>query len=296
MSSNAISSSFQSITSLNAEQFQVSGGERNSKIQHLIDDSFTTRVLPLHKGILEGTLANYLYTGSTDYSFTDSKDSVTTALKIAEEFASKERFSVLDIGTGNGRFLKGLKDSFSNVDVIGVSAADFRPTHLSKEISIPNEEYVVGNVENLKDLPALKDRKFDLIVSAVTFRHLSDPIGVLCQGYDMLNQNGLMIVDDFQLNGLSIDAYFELFQKSKCDFEVWPIGYLPARIAVGKDGEPIRYFCTQKPWQTRIRKTTEHLNLALTYDLEKSTPAVVDHNHAQIFYKESAPIADGEDA
>lgn len=136
---------------------QITWKDRDTRIQQLVDESFQVRVLPLHQNMFDSKCGNYLYWGSKDYTFEDKKRSLIgqSALNLAEQFSNQDRFSVLDLGTGNGHFLKSLKDRFSNVNVVGVSAADFRTSHYgSDEFKIPDEEYVVGNIENLSLLPS----------------------------------------------------------------------------------------------------------------------------------------------
>jgi ubiquinone/menaquinone biosynthesis C-methylase UbiE len=330
MSSDAVSGSGRQ--SIHPSTY-VSYTKRDSRIQTLIDDSFQTRVLPLHQGMFDGRFVNYLYVGNVDYSFQRNDGSYpgVTALEMAEEFAaSKEKFDVLDLGTGNGAFLISLKDKFKDkVSVMGVTAADFRPTHygdgnlddeqcaaLKKSLGvddggiqeylpsrkikhqtiytkIPDSEYVVGNIENLNQLPELQGRKFDLIVSAVTFRHLSDPLGVLCQAYELLKQNGVLICDEFELNGIAGLEYVQLFHDSGCtDVEILPESFdrpihdTPEDLAIAfkklgirRSRQPFSY-----PIQTRIRKTVEHLIFPVAYDLQNSIKADPEQNQAQIFY------------
>lgn len=266
-------------TSTQTNNLLVSGKERDAKVQQLIDDSFQVRVLPLHQEMFDMKFHNYLYVGSADYTFEDRNASLQgqSALKLAEQFSNK-RFDVLDLGTGNGRFLKSLKDRFNNVNVLGATAADFRNTrYASSEFTIPDNEYVVGNIENLNSLPSLQGKKFDFIVSHVTFRHLSDPIGVICQSYEFLKPDGLLILDDFRLNGISGEDYANAFQKAGCaSVEIFPEAYIKVNDVARR--------ILDKPLTTIIRKATEHLNLPIYYDLERSTPADSDHQ-AQIFYK-----------
>jgi SAM-dependent methyltransferase len=284
-------------SSVEAKASQVSSRERPSAIQRLIDESFAVRVLPLHEEMFKGTYVNYLYWGQDkDYTF-DNHDSPCspvgiTASKIAEEFVSKKKFAVLDLGCGVGTFLQSLKERFSNVDVLGITAADFRPTRYNnKGLKVPDAEYVVANLENLNQIPALKDRKFDLIVSSVTFKHLSDPLGVLCQAYDLLNEKGILIVDQFNLNGIPGEDYLRIFKEAGCNhIEATPVVYT-TRDAAGrisfhndrsKEGEYI--LSSAFPHQTKIRKVAlEHLTLPVYYDLSKSTPAS-DLDQAHIFY------------
>ena len=119
-------------SSVAAKSFQVSSQERPPAIQRLVDESFTVRVLPLHQEMFKGGIMNYLCWGqSKDYTFDDNDSQCSplgiTASKIAEEFASKKRFAVLDLGCGVGTFLQGLKERFPNVEVFGGQCGRFSP-------------------------------------------------------------------------------------------------------------------------------------------------------------------------
>ena len=91
----------------------------------------------------------------------------------------------------------------------------------------------------------------------MTFRHLSDPLGVICQAYDLLSENGILLVDSFQLNGISADEqYPEIFKQAGCE-----------HIELVIDWDSMAT-------QTKIRKVAlQHLRLPLAYDLAKSTKA-----------------------
>jgi len=219
--------------------------------------------------MFEGRLHNYLYWGQEkDYVFANQNSTFITASKIAEEFASKKKFAVLELGCGAGGFLQGLKERFANIEVMGITAADFRQTRYNRDkFEIPDEEYIVGNLENLNWHPALSGRKFDFIVASTTFRHLSDPLAVICQAYDFLEENGVLLVDEFCLNGISEDEYSEIFKEAGCEnIEVLTFG--------------------SSALQTKIRKVAlNHLCLPLQYDLSRSTQASPNLDQAHIFYK-----------
>ncbi len=275
-----------------SESLRVSGGERDPRVQALIDESFKIFTLPLHELMFQGRAINYIYWGSLDYAFQDKKNSARgiKASELAKEFASQERFDVLDLGTANGLFLKGMKDQFKNVNVVGITAADCRP-HIKGSVDqseVSDEEYLVANIENLNQIPALKDRKFDMIVSLTTFRHFCDPIGVICQAYDMLKDKGVLILDNFELRGIDGRDYYKIFEKSGCS----DITIHPRKLRCEIEGRSVQVasdFSVAE--QTQIRKTTEHLNLPVFYDLEKSTAAAeisaegCGGRRAQIFYK-----------
>jgi ubiquinone/menaquinone biosynthesis C-methylase UbiE len=107
----------------------------------------------------------------------------------------------------------------------------------------------------------------------MTFMHLSDPLGALCQAYEMLKPQGELVVDDFKVKGLyDSQRYYEaLFTKTNCQLKHPPI------TSPWGDQE--------KQQTTVIKKLAEgHLNLPVSYNLEESTRANKDQE-ALIFYK-----------
>ena len=265
---------------VNINSFLVSSDIRPPEVQELIDESFKIRTLPLHELMFKGESDNYAYVGierdyvfygeaiiQTKYSISKKSPILTKASKIAKEFAAKEKFLVLDLGCGVGGFLQGLKERFSNVEVMGMTAADFRPTRYNSEhLAISDKEYIVGNLENLIEHPAMQGKKFDLIVSNMTFRHLVDPLGTICQAYELLSENGILLVDTFQLNGISVDdQYPEIFKQAGCE-HIELVIYWDLAMT-----------------QTKIRKVAlQHLRLPVAYDLDKSTKAD-EKNRAHTF-------------
>lgn len=278
---------------IQSDSFLISSDKRLVEVQELIDQSFKIRTLPLHEFLFKGESDNYAYVGiERDYVFYGEAVILTKisalkkpailikASKIAEEFAAKEKFAVLDLGCGVGGFLEGLKERFSNVEVMGMTAADFRPTRYnSTNLTISDEEYIVGNLENLIEHPAMLGKKFDLIVSHMTFRHLSDPLSVICQAYELLSENGILLVDYFQLNGISADEqYPEIFKQAGCEHVELVIYWDSAAT------------------QTKIRKVAlEHLRLPIAYDLDKSTKAD-ENNQAHIFYRKCCQVHSKSDS
>ena len=113
---------------------------------------------------------------------------------------------------------------------------------------------------------------FDLVISHMTFMHLSDPLGVMCQAYEMLKPQGELVVDDFRVNGLRGRNNFKaLFTQTNCEVKI------PPKQSPWPDED--------KPRITVIQKLAEgRLNLPVIYDLEESTRAAEVHR-AEIFYK-----------
>lgn len=248
----------------------VSSSSRLFGVQQLIDDSFLYYTVPLHKLILGDESASYKYRGRDDYSFQDESDSATPRLasEMVKDFLTKkECLDVLDLGTGSGEFLEVLKKEYGpKVRVMGITAADFRALE-QKGFSLSDEEYIIGNLENLEKIEAVRCRQFDLIVASFTFRHLVDPIGVICRCYDLLTPGGVLISDYFCVFGVDFFAFKSLFR----DYEVQIVGDSAEGVAL--------------VWDFKIIKTVSSLRLALYYDLGKSTSVSVEkRERARLHY------------
>lgn len=174
---------------------------------------------------------------------------------------------ILDLGTGDGHILLSLHREFGipQEHLVGVSAEDMRgleevvevknskePANL-REIPEAADSYVVWDIEQLGDCPALAGRKFDVIVSWVTRCWLTDPFGVIELVHDhFLELGGLLVLGSLQLT---------LTEVAAIDDQV----YLAAlRDALRKDGHAIDVLrdpvsCVLSWWFQR--KISEQLNL-----------------------------------
>lgn len=104
--------------------------------------------------------------------------------------AKRDDFHVLDLGTARGGFLFHLNKTFHLPfeSLCGASAVDQRDHHEKKiaEDRIPDESYVVCNLDKLRGVPKISSRVFDFIWSRATFYHFVDPFEALCAVYDLL--------------------------------------------------------------------------------------------------------------
>lgn len=228
-----------------------SSKDRPVHVQQRIDENFTKYTLP--------TAFSYLFTGQDDYykNFPD----LPSAQKIVEKlFKKKLSLEILDLGTGSGTFLTSLKTKYGNqVQVLGISAIDYRKfdertgLERKKPIPIPDEEYAIGNIENLDQLPSLQGRSFDVIFCSFTMMHLYDPICFLCQSYELLNPKAIFITDGFIPNGVSIDQLSKSLKKYKAKV-IQDTGLIPSRFIL------------------RIKKTVPHLELPIAYKPDDQSP------------------------
>lgn len=126
----------------------------------------------------------------------DTEEKIERVTKQAQGIKNKinleSNLDILDFGCGTGllgfefinnaKTLLGIDTSDGMLDVFNLKTKDF-PNVQSSSINLENE--------NL-------DRKFDLIVSAMTFHHLYNPENVLMKFSKMLNKNGKIAVIDLE--------------------------------------------------------------------------------------------------
>lgn len=236
-------------------------GEKNNKIDQIIDEEFTKYMAT------EKREKRYRQKGRDDYFFPEqyflripniendknrlsAKNFIKNKInKIKEKNLEKNPLKILDLGTGNGRFLLSLENEFfKKVDVKGISAFDTRNQLESKsDLESLNGRYFVGNSQKLFEIEGIEKESFDVIVSSCMLRHSIDPIKDLMNAYEALKVGGEMLVDHFAIRGLETSEFDEMLKK---------IGYVyELKILTGS----IDYF-----W---IKKTKDRLNLPIKYKM-----------------------------
>ena len=225
-------------------------------MQRIIDESFKNWTFPLHEYEMQGDLYSrtrqhwYSYVGQSDYMFGES--TVMEEIESLIKMKQKRDLSILDLGTGIGRFMRVVHDRFPDTHPIGISATDMRRLPGCGEPDVSDQEYLTGNIENLFQIQQIWDRKFDMIVSAWTFTHLVDPIGTLCQAYECLNPDGVIILDycPFRFNPDNIPKRQQplMLLKDRYTFE-----------------ETIGKYDAFKLW-----KKTDHLELPIYYEPDQA--------------------------
>ena len=146
--------------------------------------------------------STYVFKGSRDYTFFNNR---IEAQKVIRTIYGKNvgifhRFSVLDIGTGDGMFLLQLPQG---VEGYGITAQDFRCS-----ASLVDHCYRVGNAEELTRI--FPSQKFDLIVSHLAFRHFIDPLEAVKQAYAALKPKGILLIDGFSLHGIDVEEWLKI--------------------------------------------------------------------------------------
>lgn len=150
------------------------------------------------------------------------------------------KFSVLDIGTGDGSFLYGLP---SRVKTYGITATNMRNI-------APDDCYRICNAETLLD--EFAPQSIDFIVSHLAFVHMFDPLKALQEAYIALKPKGFLLIDKFQLKGVDTEAWIDQMQGK---------GYEMASLpAYERDGEKSAFEFLM------IRKTKPILETEIAYE------------------------------
>jgi SAM-dependent methyltransferase len=121
------------------------------------------------------------------YYFKRKLTTKTILTKIRKAVKGKNRFSLLEIGTGSGFFLSFLEKEFPNATLVGIEY-DYRLIELSHN-KIKKAAIVQGNAEGFD----LKEKNFDIIVSFQVIEHLYNPELMLNSIRNHLSDNGIFI-------------------------------------------------------------------------------------------------------
>lgn len=138
------------------------------------------------------------------------------SFKILKQISISPESKILDVGCGNGKYLKILEQiGFKNL--IGIDP------FLKNEISSNNIKLIKGTIHEIKE-------KFDLITFHHSFEHLIDPIQTLESTRKKLKNNGFCIIriplvssyswKNYKENWVQIDAPRHIFLHSKKSMEM----------------------------------------------------------------------------
>lgn len=119
---------------------------------------------------------------------------------IVIDFLMKQNFnSVLEVGSGRGRFALSIGKMFPNAKIIGIDISkemvDFS-NKLVKENNLKNVEFKLGNANKLDFLPNL----FDITICLQVLMHIPNQINVINELIKVTKPNGIIILNQINSN------------------------------------------------------------------------------------------------
>jgi SAM-dependent methyltransferase len=183
-------------------------------IQSTFEEQIEQSIEKEFKQLNNTTPMGYLFVGDEDdYCFDFPGLYVESMLKsIAATRQDKEPLQILDIGCGLGTVVEEINNGTLSKDIkacaYGITAFDFRKMRGWPE----SKKIFLGDAHHLNQIPELSSKKFDLIVSKVTFAHLLHPLKGLIEAYNMLKEDGVFICDDIPLMGLERWQHIYLYE------------------------------------------------------------------------------------
>jgi len=149
-----------------------------------------------------------------DYSYTSNNSPVSRnhfykiSKIINKKFNLNIKNSIIEIGSNDGTFLKYIKE-ISNIKVLGVDPSEFM-CDLAKKKGIRT----YNNFFNLKNSKKIKNKygNFDLLYAANVFNHIDNSDDFLKGCYQVLKNEGLIILEvpdlDSLINGYGFDTIY----------------------------------------------------------------------------------------
>ena len=133
----------------------------------------------------------YLQGGGLEQSTFDSTSGASLArsqkiLSWLKEASLPRKGNLLDVGCGNGSFLKAFGASYPDWGMVGLELDDKNKKIIESIKGV--KRLHIGNIETLEE-------KFDLIVLIHALEHITDPIKLLKSIISKLNPNGQLFIE-----------------------------------------------------------------------------------------------------
>ncbi len=112
----------------------------------------------------------------------------------AEVFTGQQRVSLLDIGIGEGKFIKLFEGSYTTYGM------DLNPIEGIDYSKVVNGGMIYGDIEH--ERYQMYKSKFHIITAFDVFEHLWHPRRAIKSLYAMLKKNGLLIIETGNINSL----------------------------------------------------------------------------------------------
>lgn len=224
--------------------------DRPLSVRQKIRQGFQSARREEHQGF------GYIFTGDKQYSYFNRAINTTELFDTLTEGGTND-INILDVGTGDGQLLKFVTEHNSHVRPHGISAHEFRTQSNIAKHQADGIDLKIRNAETLSNYT--QPNSYDAIVSRETMIHLIDPLGSLAQMYEAVKPGGIILLDSFDINGISggVVAIVEFLKQQ---------GYaVMADYDYSLEGNKL------KPTRLNsliIKKTKTHLQLPVTYDTE----------------------------
>lgn len=146
------------------------------------------------------------------YSVSESEFANKFMKKLAEKikynyFYNVQEPSALEIGSSSGRQLKELKN-------LGFKTLGVEPSKYLSDFANSNDINTINSFfnENIKNLLPKDFKKVGLIISSYTFDHIQNPNDIIKNIWEMLNSNGLLVIEVHDLDLIVARNEFCLFE------------------------------------------------------------------------------------
>lgn len=116
----------------------------------------------------------------------------------------RDNCSILEVGCGDGFFLKYVKDHFKNIDELGVDISSFG-------VNYAKETYGI-KAQTIRNLEIFTDKKFDIVICHQVIEHTDNPE----EFFDYLCN---FVKDDGQIDVSSVTEAFNYDRFHTCCFD-----------------------------------------------------------------------------
>jgi len=201
---------------------------------------------------------------------------------IAEEFSSsrvfpweelqlfipyiKDNFKILDLGCGNGRLLKVLKESKTNIEYIGIDFSNKLIEQAKKDF--PDYVFKVEDMSNLD----FEENSFDMIFMIASFHHLEtkkERLELLKKINKWLKPGGYLFMTNWNLFQ---KKYFKFLFKNIFKKKAWNDFFIPWQT-YSKSGEKLWRF-----YHSFTKRELENLFKKSKFKLEPKGIYNTDYN------------------
>ena len=252
-----------------ANEYLIKKKQKEKKYQLLIDFNNNNKIVSIKRKFLSKEIFKNDYPYRSSISKTMNKSFRDLALKIKKKFKKKK---ILEIGCNDGVFLK----NFKKEDVLGIEpCANIAKICKKKKIRVISRYWTKQLSQQIKK----KHGKFNIIFSANTITHIKDYNEVFAAINNVLDENGILIIQDPSLLELIKKTAYDQFYNE----HIYVFSYLSLSNILKKHnleifhlenidvhGGSIRYYKKKKISKFKITKSVNiQKNLEMKSGLHK---------------------------